>query len=172
MVVTLSSINTHHLYQENMKLMTMVSVIDLIMFIVASAFSLWSWFLAFVGSTTIEFWRGEGTGLYDKEAILRFDTISDNMFRIFGTHSLIRVLSPSMRALPFTGLEWSFWLRDAGYDCDGLQPDPSELKDDEAGAALAGPEYGQVMNEDDVELVQITGLSDAPGETSSKLITP
>jgi hypothetical protein len=45
MVVTIASIKTHHLYQENIKLMTMVGLIDLTMFVVVSAFSCWSWWL-------------------------------------------------------------------------------------------------------------------------------
>merc|ERR1712098_545415 len=51
--------------------------------------------------------------------LLHFKNCSDNLFRIFGTHKLLRVFSPSLRAGPFTGLEWSFLLRDEGFDCDG-----------------------------------------------------
>ena len=30
------------------------------------------------------------------------------------------MFSPSFRNTPFTGLEWSFKLRDEGFDCEGL----------------------------------------------------
>ena len=123
MLVTISSIYHHHLYEENKKMMDSIFIADVVLFIFMVIYSAWSWFMAFVGSTTVEFLKGEGTGLYKDEARLRFDAISDNLFRIFGTYKLIRVLSPSMRNVPFTGLEWSFYFRDAGYDCDGLKPD-------------------------------------------------
>ena len=45
-----------------------------------------------------------------------FDTIRDNLFVIFGTTKLARILSPSMRALPFNGIKWSFMLKDQGFD--------------------------------------------------------
>lgn len=40
---------------------------------------------------------------------------------IFGTHKLVRILSPSLRALPLSGIEYSFQLRDAGYCEDGFK---------------------------------------------------
>jgi len=45
-----------------------------------------------------------------------FDNIKDNLFVVFGTYKPFRILSPSMRSLPFSGLEWSFVLKDLGYD--------------------------------------------------------
>lgn len=39
---------------------------------------------------------------------------------IFGTHNPIRVLSPSLRALPFSGIEFSFQMKEAGYNEDGI----------------------------------------------------
>lgn len=54
-----------------------------------------------------------------KKANLRFETISDNLFRVFGTHKFFRILSPSMRNVPFTGLEWSFMFKDEGFDESG-----------------------------------------------------
>ena len=50
---------------------------------------------------------------------MRFETISDNFYRVFGTHKMFRILSPSLRNVPFTGLEWSFKYRDEGYSFDG-----------------------------------------------------
>ena len=90
--------------------------------VVLGGFTVWCWFLAFFGSTTIEFWKGEGIGDDKREAKLRFETVSDNLYRIFGTHKFIRIFSPSFRNVPFTGLEWSFKFQDEGFDCDGLLP--------------------------------------------------
>jgi len=50
-----------------------------------------------------------------------FDTVKDNLFVLFGTHKLLRILSPSMRALPFSGLEWSFLIKEEGFDEDGYR---------------------------------------------------
>ena len=52
---------------------------------------------------------------------LSFDQITDNIYRVFGTHKLFRVLSPSLRNVPFTGLEWSFWYKDSGFDANGYE---------------------------------------------------
>ena len=82
-------------------------------------FTVWNWFLAAQGNTTIEFWTGYNAMNAGERANLTFGTISDNLYRVFGTHKWFRILSPSMRNVPFTGLEWSFWFKDEGYDCNG-----------------------------------------------------
>ena len=48
------------------------------------------------------------------------------MFAIFGTYKMFRILSPSLRNGPFTGLEWSFLMRDEGYDCEGKKRNVAE----------------------------------------------
>lgn len=55
-----------------------------------------------------------------KQAETRLPTVSDNLYRVFGTYKIFRVLSPSFRNVPFTGLEWSFKFKDEGYDCEGF----------------------------------------------------
>ena len=50
-----------------------------------------------------------------------FDTVKDNLFVLFGTHKPLRILSPSMRALPLSGLEWSFLVKEEGFDEDGYR---------------------------------------------------
>lgn len=64
--------------------------------------------------------------------------MKDNVFRIFGTYSIIRMLSPSLRSGPFTGLEWSFQLKDEGYDEEGLKlrGDDIEMAERRKGKAL------------------------------------
>ena len=92
-------------------------ILDAILGIVMIAFTGWNWILACNGRTTIEFWT-----VFDmdkKRAPLQFSSIKDNLYRVFGTYKLLRVLSPSLRNVPFTGLEWSFWLKDNGYDANG-----------------------------------------------------
>ena len=84
-------------------------------------FNVWNWFLCLTGFTTIEFWKRQGMSDTDNVYDYSFETIRDNLFVIFGTIKPLRILSPSMRALPFTGLEWSFVLKDLGYDEEGYK---------------------------------------------------
>lgn len=47
---------------------------------------------------------------------MSFDNAEDNLFEVFGTYKLLRVLSPSLRNVPFTGIEWSFLMSDLGFN--------------------------------------------------------
>ena len=102
-------------------------ILDAVIAVVMLVFLVWNWFLACQGNTTIEFWTGANGSVKDK-ANLRFENISDNLYRVFGTYKTFRILSPSMRNVPFTGLEWSFWFKDDGYDENGnvIKCDDSE----------------------------------------------
>ena len=95
-----------------------VIILDVALAFVMLAFSFWNWFLACQGNTTIEFW-GTLTGIPENKARLNFKTVQDNLYRVFGTQKLFRILSPSLRNVPFTGLEWSFMYKDEGYDNNG-----------------------------------------------------
>ena len=99
--------------------MILDGVIALVMF----AFTIWNWYLAFVGYSTIEFWSDM---MWEKEENkvkweFGFKTVSDNLFKTFGTYKLLRVFSPSMRNVPFTGLEWAFLLNDEGFNQNGIK---------------------------------------------------
>ena len=59
----------------------------------------------------------QGENLYD----FSFDTVSDNLFIIFGTHKIIRIFSPSLRALPLSGIEFSFQIKELGYTEEGFK---------------------------------------------------
>ena len=119
MVVTIISIWHHREYRFNQTLMQFCLFLDIGLTLAMFGFCIWNWGLAFYGSTSIEFWGDFAERNDPKRAKLRFDTINDNLFRIFGTHNLFRILSPSLRNVPFTGLEWSFMLQDDGYDSTG-----------------------------------------------------
>lgn len=82
-------------------------------------FNVWNWYLACCGMTTIEFMKRfhlREDNVYD----FAYDTIKDNLFVIFGTHKIFRILSPSMRALPLSGLEFSFQMKQEGYNEEGI----------------------------------------------------
>ena len=38
---------------------------------------------------------------------------------MFGTYNPFAILSPSLRNVPFTGIEWSYQLRDLGFNEKG-----------------------------------------------------
>lgn len=96
--------------------MTFLVILDCCLIAVLAGFNGWNWMLATQGRTTIEFWKRQA--LYDYEDVYDFayDDMRDNLFTIFGTHKLLRILSPSLRPVPFNGIEFSFLLRDLGYD--------------------------------------------------------
>ena len=48
-----------------------------------------------------------------------FKNLKDNLYKTFGTYNLIAVLSPSLRNVPFSGIEWSYQMKDLGYDEKG-----------------------------------------------------
>ena len=119
MMVTICSLWHHHSFKKNKSMMNFIMILDAILCVVMAGFTGWNWMLAFNGKTTIEFWT-----VFDKDkrrAELSFENYQDNIYRVFGTYKLLRVLSPSTRNVPFTGLEWSFWFKDSGYDTNGYE---------------------------------------------------
>lgn len=55
MLVTIRAMHHHYLFKQHRKLMTFLSILDGVCFIVMSLFTCWNWFQALFGSTTIEF---------------------------------------------------------------------------------------------------------------------
>ena len=41
------------------------------------------------------------------------------MYKTFGTYSFLGMLAPSLRPVPFTGVEWSYQAKELGYDEKG-----------------------------------------------------
>ena len=37
------------------------------------------------------------------------------MYKVFGTESTFAILSPSLRGMPFSGVEWTYQARDLGF---------------------------------------------------------
>jgi len=110
MAASIVSIWNHHHFRKNEILLTTILICDLVVFPLLVGFNVWNWTLATKGITSLEAAKaliGKGN-----PKIVRFTNLRDNLFTIFGTHKLLRVLSPSLRPGPFTGLEWSFLLRE------------------------------------------------------------
>lgn len=87
-------------------------ILDSALAAVMVGFNVWNWQLALKGQSTIEFWGGQMgfEGSYDFK-LIRYGMKSywDNLYCVFGTNKPLRMLSPSLRTLPMTGLEWSFY---------------------------------------------------------------
>lgn len=100
-----------------------ITILDAVLCLVLLGFNVWNWWLACTGYTTVEFFMAaaEAEGINIEEIDYSFQTVSDNLYRVFGTHKLMRILSPSLRNLHFTGLEWSFLQTDQGYDNNGFR---------------------------------------------------
>jgi sensor histidine kinase YesM len=99
--------------------LSFILILDVSLCTVLSGFNAWNWYLACAGFTTVEFMKKfhlRNDDVYD----FSYDTVKDNLFVIFGTHKIFRILSPSMRALPFSGIEFSFQMKDEGYNEDGI----------------------------------------------------
>jgi len=47
MFITIVSIWNHHLYYDNVGLLSFMSILDITLFCVLICFNLWNWFLAF-----------------------------------------------------------------------------------------------------------------------------
>ena len=141
--------------------MTFLTLLDAISFVVMIFFTIWNWFQAIFGSTSIEFMRRRGLGIRNSrgEATTRFKTISDNLYRIFGTHKFVRIFSPSFRNVPFTGLEWSFRFKDEGFDCDGFKLDLPPRQGASLNPGRPDTEDDET-DEDGIEMITISSLTD------------
>lgn len=119
MILTIMSIWDHHVYKSNRGDLSFLLILDTSLVAVLVGFNCWNWYLACAGMTTIEFMKRfhlKNDNVYD----FSYERIKDNLFVIFGTHKIFRVLSPSLRALPFSGIEFSFQMKDDGYNEEGI----------------------------------------------------
>ena len=121
MLVSIFAIKNTHVFEQNKPLLYTLAGIDVVVGFFMSFLCIQQWYLACTGSTTLDY-----LDFYTPVAgFTRFDysfsEISDNIFRVFGTMKFLRILSPSMRDIPFSGIEWAFHLHDQGYDQNGLK---------------------------------------------------
>ena len=99
-----------------------ISILSIVSLIIEIFFSGWNWYLAFNGSTTLEFWAQQ-TGFNLDEPIRNFSFghWKKNLFYIFGTDNIFKILFfPSIKKLPFSGLEFSRFV-DKNFYIDGIQ---------------------------------------------------
>jgi hypothetical protein len=114
-LASIASVWTHYQYKENHQLMSFLLSLDCLLAVALFFYNLWSWFLACIGHTTIEF-VGRQSGFKNNNYDFTFTRVRDNLFKVFGTKSYFQLLSPSLRNNAFTGLEWSFQMKDLGFN--------------------------------------------------------
>ena len=101
-------------------MMNFLFTLDCLIAPVLIAVNLWHWALAMTGVATVDVICG-GKGMHSlksatgKKQRLTFRSIRDNLYRVFGTQSLIAIFSPSLRGMPFSGVEWTYQARDLGF---------------------------------------------------------
>lgn len=66
---------------------------------------------------------------------------------MFGTYNPFAILSPSLRNVPFTGIEWSFQLRDLGFNEKG---ELATNNFDEEEQQLAEPDHSSELEMSEV----------------------
>ena len=112
--------------------MSFLSIFDTLCVISLFMYNVWSWVIAGSGLTTVEF-IGRQTGYKTNYYDFTFSRIRDNLFKVFGTKSYFALLSPSLRNNAFNGIEWSFQMKDLGFNEFGELANPGG-NDEESGA--------------------------------------
>lgn len=100
-------------------MMSFIVILDVSLVVVMIGFNGWNWYLAMTGFSTIEFF-GSVSRAGEERYDYNFKSIRDNLYRVFGTQSFIAIFSPSLRNVPFSGIEWSYQMRDQGFNEKGV----------------------------------------------------
>lgn len=157
MLATIVSIWNHHTYKQNNSLMSFLCILDTALFVVMLGFNGWNWYLAMTGFSTIEFF-GHATNRDGTRYAYNFGSVADNLYKTFGTKSFIAIFSPSMRNLPFNGIEWSYQSRDMGFNEKG-QRSVQSARQRELEVREEDIEERLDKSTDDIELSDLTTSS-------------
>lgn len=112
--------------------MSFLTILDSLCVVTLFIYNVWSWVIAGSGLTTVEF-IGRQTGYKTNYYDFTFSRIRDNLFKVFGTKSYFAILSPSLRNNAFNGIEWSFQMKDLGFNEFGELANAGGHDDEEAG---------------------------------------
>ncbi len=146
-LISIVSIWNHHFYHEHRQTMTFVVILDTATLVAMAIFNLWNFGFALFGLSKIEFWQQKGSDL--KSEMQMLSSWRCNLYRIFGTQSFVQALSPSLRSLPFSGIEWSFLMKDMGFNEKGEKSNPSmTVSDQNAAAKKVEPEEEKLFEMD------------------------
>jgi len=134
--------------------MSFISILDLALCVVLIGFNAWNWYLAMTGYSTIEFFgaiqRSESGEKYD----YAFKNIRDNLYKTFGTQNLVAIFSPSLRNIPFSGVEWSYEMKDLGFNERGERQFMVDEEDEEEGNGAT--DLTEIVSTEDIELTEIS----------------
>jgi hypothetical protein len=84
-----------------------------------------------------------------------FRSVRDNLYKVFGTQSAVAMLSPSLRGMPFSGVEWTYQARDLGFKQE------IESDDEEEGINLPQLQTStsaRINTVEELEMSDLTGL--------------
>lgn len=81
-------------------------------------FTVWNWYLAFLGQSVIEFMQKRDSNL--DEFSYELPHWRENLYVIFGTMNILEMILPVHRDLPLNGLEWTYLNYQNGNDCEKL----------------------------------------------------
>ena len=143
--------------------MSFLCILDTALFIVMLGFNGWNWYLAMTGFSTIEFFGVISQPDDGQKYDFNFKSVRDNMYRVFGTQSFLAIFSPSLRNVPFSGIEWSYHMKDLGFNEKGVlirevieegrdeEEDSSQLQlHDEDDCEVTSTSKGQLKNRSQV----------------------
>lgn len=111
-LLTFQMIRHSYVYTEQRKTLSFAQVLNVLLLLIMIGFTGWNGWMAVKGTNSVELSQ---QACYD----FRFKSWIDNLFVVFGTTSLVRILSPSLRSVPFTGIEWAFLMQELGFDQGG-----------------------------------------------------
>lgn len=91
----------------------------------------------------------------------------DNLYKTFGTRNFFAIFSPSMRNLPFNGIEWSYQSRDMGFNEKGLMSE-QQARSMQALEASTQEDIEERLDRssDDIELSDLSGTRKSRHDTS------
>ena len=111
---------------------------------------------------------GRNTGYKSNHYDFTFSRVRDNLFKVFGTKSYFAMLSPSLRYNPFNGIEWSFQMKDLGFNEYGEVSSKYADNDEESkfkpSTEMTNVSGSAVMAEDD----DPEGEEEAEGEEAAE----
>jgi hypothetical protein len=154
-LITVRAIWNHYIYKQNMQLMNFVYVFDQFLFLVLICVNIWHWTVAMTGMSTVDVICGGSSGGQNsfvsstgKKHRLTFRNVQDNLYKVFGTQSTIAILSPSLRGMPFSGVEWTYQARDLGFKEEIESDEEDGLHKTEMSIESGGVQ-------DDIELTEL-----------------
>lgn len=126
--------------------MSFLTILDSLCVVTLFIYNVWSWVIAGSGLTTVEF-IGRQTGYKTNYYDFTFSRIRDNLFKVFGTKSYFAILSPSLRNNAFNGIEWSFQMKDLGFNEFGELANAGH--DDEEAGRINQTEMTNIQQDND-----------------------